>query len=459
MKFTTYFTNATACLLLFSAVSCEKMLVVDGPVEQLNTQQVFESVSTADAALSHLYSELQSGGFISGGSLGSGAVLGTYTDELISYSSSMQNATYDLYNNVQGSSNLTVKMVWGNAWSHIYMANAIIHGIKNSSTIPSDDQRRIKGEALLVRTLLYLQLLQIFGDIPYTTTTDYQINQQLKKQSETEILSYLRQDAADAAELLSDEYRSYERIYPNRKVAQMIHATVLLTAGDPATAEGVLRDIIASPLYEMETNLEDTFQKEGTHILWQLKPLYFGEPTQEALLYYFQSTLPSSFTLSDALVDSFAPGDLRKERWILPLAVNGKQYYRAVKYKNVESNTEEYSILYRLSEAYLMLAEAMIQQDKKNEALPYLNAVRRKAGLEPFQAAGSKQQMLDDLLQEYRHEFFTERGIRFTTLKRLGRLDVLSSTKPGWKTFHRRWPLPFSDLMLNNNLNPQNDGY
>jgi hypothetical protein len=51
-------------------------------------------------------------------------------------------------------------------------------------------------------------------------------------------------------------------------------------------------------------------------------------------------------------------------------------------------------------------------------------------------------------------------GHRFFDLKRLGMLDsVLTLEKPGWNTTDALFPLPESELLLNPNLLPQNDGY
>jgi hypothetical protein len=61
---------------------------------------------------------------------------------------------------------------------------------------------------------------------------------------------------------------------------------------------------------------------------------------------------------------------------------------------------------------------------------------------------------------ERRLELFTEFGHRFFDLKRTGRLEQeLSIVKPQWKKINQLLPLPESELVLNPNLNPQNDGY
>ena len=438
--------------------SCENLIETDYPSNQINVSQVFETVSTADGALSNLYDELQYYSVISGGTGGGGALLGTYTDDLTCYMASSQNSALDLFNNQQLSTNNDVKSVWVNAYKEIYSANSIIDGVENSSGISETDKKRIKGEALFVRSLIYFYLSQIFGDIPYTTITDYTFNQSLGKISENELLLKIQNDLESATILLGDVYRNADRIYPNRKAAELMLSLVLMQQKKWSEAEQRLKMIVQSPLYIWENDLSKTFKKAGKHILWQLKPLKQNDPTEEAFTYYFAGTAPLNYGLSEHLVQTFEPHDLRRQQWIKPIIVNQTTYYRNDKYRNITTNTEEYSVVFRLEEVYLLLAEALAQQNKVEEALPFINKVRQKAGINAL-TSSSKDVLLDKIVQENRREFFTERGNRFITLKRNNMLNALSTVKPNWKPFHNVWPIPLSELLLNPNLNPQNTSY
>jgi hypothetical protein len=108
---------------------------------------------------------------------------------------------------------------------------------------------------------------------------------------------------------------------------------------------------------------------------------------------------------------------------------------------------------------YLLLAEALAQQNKISEALPYLNTTRQRAGIASLILPISKETFLNEVLLENRKEFFTEMGHRFLDLKRLNQLNSLFPAKPNWKEFHKVWPIPQKDILLNPNLNPQNNGY
>lgn len=450
---------ALSALVLYMVQSCDRLLDVKPPIDQISSEQIFSSVNTADAALSNLYSEIQSNSLISGGFSGAGALLGGYSDELINHDVFTQNGDSDLYHNVQGSSNSTVKKVWTNAYSEIYAANAIIEGIEKSTAISENDRKRVRGEALFVRSLVYIYLTQLFGNLPYVTTTNYTLNQSLGKTPVAELLVMIQNDLYVAKSNLSDDYRNPERIYPNRKTAEILLSNLLITRKQYAEAETMLMGIVESPLYSWQSDLAKTFKKQGQHILWQLKPLKPNDATGEALLYYFESAAPTNYSLTESLVESFEPEDLRRQLWIKEKKINGNQYYRANKYSKLSANNDEYSVAFRLEEAYLLLAEALAQQGKISAALPYLNAVRQKAGLSDVPATVTKEILLDFIVNENRKEFFTEKGMRFFTLKRAGKLSGLTLYKPNWKEYHKVWPLPFSELILNTHLNPQNYGY
>lgn len=448
----------TFLLVLATLQSCENLLDTTSPINQINTAQVFESVSTADAALSNLYTEIQAYSLLSGDNSGSGALLGTYTDELYCFNTTANN-DLDIYNNIQGASNIRVRSVWSSAFKEIYLANALIRGVTASTTIAQTDKNRIKGEALFIRSLLYFYLTEIFGATPYTTTTDYTINQSLSKITPAEMLFKIQEDLQMATLLLDDNYRNSERIYPNRKAAELLLASVLISQKKWSQAEIILRQIIQSPMYIWQPDLSKTFTRSSRNIIWQLKPLKTGNATNEALLYDFSSTVPNTFSLSEDLIDSFSPTDMRKQAWIKEFTINQKKYYRPDKYKNTVNNLEEYSVVFRLEEAYLLLAETLVEQNRLLEALPYLNALKQKAAIPLVSNNSTKYELITEILSEYRKEFFTERGMRFLSLKRADRLEELTGKKPNWKNFHRFWPLPTTELILNPNLNPQNDGY
>lgn len=447
--------NIITILICAFLISCEKLIEVDVPNNQIESTQVFENLSTANSALAALYADVMKSSSISGANLE--AYLSVYTDELDEYSNAAT-PTKELYLNQQIDTNTLVYDIWATSYKHVYTANAIIEGVENSAGLSSADKMYLKGEALLIRTLLFFYLNQIYGDIPYPETTDYTINQIIKKTPSVEVLIKMENDLIQVSSLLQDDYRNAERIYPNKMVAKLLLAKIFMAKQEWTKAEILLKEISSFPLYQLETDINKVFQRTGKHILWQLKPAN-SSSLRQATTYYFADAKPNLYALSETLVNSFLSTDLRKQNWITQVSYNGNSYYRVQKYKNRDNtNTNEYSIVFRLEEVYLLLAETLGQQNKIQEALPYVNQVRQRAGLSPL-ANLSKEQFLNEVLLENRKEFFVEMGHRFLDLKRISKLNILSGVKPNWKNYHSLWPIPQKEILLNANLQPQNSGY
>ena len=448
------------CLGLLLLTSCEELVELDYPTDQIGTTQVYEDLNTANAALATLYARLRDRSVLTGGSyIGAGTLLGSYADDLDCYYND-QNGVTDIYQNQQQETNTNIKSIWKATYEQVYYANSIIYGVENSNALSDTDKNRIKGEALLLRSLLYFYLQQLFGDIPYTTSLNYEYNRKISKTDATTVLEQIEADLTEVSGLLQDDYRDAERIYPNRKVAELLLAKIYLTEQKYIQAQQMAVTILESSLYKFQTDVNEVFHKSGSHILWQLKPQNGGDATSEALFYYFTNSAPNSYVLTQNLIKTFDNEDLRKQNWMASVTFQGKTWYRPFKYKNRinGSNTNEYSIVFRLEEVYFIMAEALAKQNLFDNALPYLNATRKRAGLIAFTSL-SGEEFINELLAEKRREFFCESGHRFLDLKRLGRLDKLSALKPKWEDYKLVWPLPQSEMLLNSNLSPQNIGY
>jgi len=452
-------TIVTLCSL-FCLVSCEKYIDTDLPYNQIGTEEVFSDASSANAALAGLYAELWSSSIISGDVSGSAAILGTYTDDLTCYAVYIQNGMVDLYNNAHISSNTIVYNLWSKAYKHIYYTNSIIKGVSESETISQTNKDRLIGEAVVLRSLLYYNLSQIFDEIPYTISTDYTYNSQLKKISKEELLAHLEEDISSVLNGLNDQYANQERIFVNRKVGELLLAKIYLLEQKWANAEGLLLGIIQSPLYAFETDITKVFLKTGKHILWQLKPANTTDATKEYLLFNFTTSIPTSFALSESLVNSFELTDLRKQNWILPAVISQKTYYRPMKYKNpTNSNSTENSVVFRLEEVYLLYAETLVRQNRTEDAKIWIDKLRQRAGLSTLPSGLSQTAMFSKIEEEWRHEFFAEMGHRFFDLKRLDMMNKIAVSKLNWKSFHSSFPIPERELIINPNLKPQNNGY
>jgi len=131
------------------------------------------------------------------------------------------------------------------------------------------------------------------------------------------------------------------------------------------------------------------------------------------------------------------------------------------------NNTGENWPVFRYADALLLLAECLVQQGKNNEALPYLNKVRNRAGLPDLSEA-----TLDNILRERRYELAFENH-RWTDLIRTGKaIEVMTSygqlkksqydflPANSFNVTEQRliYPIPYREIQINPELE-QNPGY
>lgn len=451
----------TVLFIAASATACEDLIEVDKPKTQLIKSTVFEDDLTAVSAISGIYALLTS----SSSSFSSITYMGALSaDELTVQSGDDQ---YQFFQNELSSTNLTINAIWSSAYTQISYANSVIEGLEKSTQVTPALRNQLLGEARFIRAFHHFYLVNLFGNVPYITTTDYRVNGFVSRMPVADVYDKIVEDLLAAKAQLADDY-SYslnERVRVNKWVASALLARVYLYKGDWLHAEEQASAVIAkSSVYSLNADLTKVFLKNSTETIWQLIPpvpqKFTGEGSMLIRLSY-NAELP---VLSDTLYKAFETGDQRKALWVGEGSNPTLTWHYPFKYK--ESNSTgtgaEYATVFRLAELFLVRAEARAKQDNLtglNSAESDLNAIRLRAGLLPTTAT-TKEQLLLAIEQEKRVELFTEWGHRWLDLKRTSRADdVLPAVKPNWDDTDVLYPIPFNDLQLNPNLKPQNDGY
>ncbi|WP_264564390.1 RagB/SusD family nutrient uptake outer membrane protein [Flavobacterium sp. N3904] len=450
--------NRLLLALCLTLGSCDSFVEVDLPASQLTAQTVFEDTGTVNAAMAGLYAKMRDGGVLNGSSSGGSCSLGLYADELDYYYP--YSPSY-FYTNSLFAGESGVGDIWNKSYNQIYSANAVMEGLENSTAIAAADKNQFQGEALFVRALLHFYLVNLYGAVPYITTTDYTQNSKVTRLPVNEVYGLIVTDLNKAVGLLAEDYVAPGRIRPNRSTASALLARVYLYMGLYAEASNAASAVINNPLYVWESDLDKIFLKDSSTTIWQFMPNTPDSNTIEGSLYIFISGPPNIVGLQPELVHAFEAGDQRKAHWVTEVTDGVSIWYHASKYKEQYPTVSsvEYSIVLRLAEQYLIRAEARAYQGELIGAKEDLNLIRTTAGLAPTTAV-TEVEIVADILEQRRFELFTEFGQRFFDLKRTGKLDqTLSTSKVGWNTTDALWPLPALELNSNPNLNPQNPGY
>lgn len=442
--------------------ACTDFVEVDLPKHQLSTETVLNDPSTVEAALKSIYGKMRESKI--------NRQMGLYTDEL-EEGPGNSGLPSPYQNHTLLANDSKVKSIWGSAYNQIYTANLIIEGLENSESLTLDDNNQFIGESLFIRAYLHLLLVELFGDVPYITTTDYIVNTTVSRMPRVLVYEHIIADLVLAQSLLPDTDFSGDHTRPYATVAEAVLARAYLYNEQWALAEAAANNVIAE-FGTLLPDLSKVFQKGATSTIWQFKPDAEGENADGDQFIIIGSPV---IVLSDLLYFAFESGtifssgdrrQLGETAWIKEVSTSLGTFRHAYKYKergltflpNGTPSSKEYPIQLRLAEQYLIRAEARAYLGDIPGAQADINAIRNRAGLGNT-TASTIEALLEAILQERRVELFTENGHRWFDLKRMGKAqEVLEPIKPGWRDTDILLPIPESEILLNPNLT-QNDGY
>lgn len=459
MKIANFLRTFILITTLLAVHSCDDFTEVDLPQSQLTGESVFQNATTAKAALADIYATMRNGGVVAGTQFGGTPLMANYADDLVFYGG---NPDIEQFNkHTMQPSNLFLSILWDNTYTTLYAVNALLEGVQNSTAITGEDRDRLMGEALFIRAYLNFYLVNMFGDIPYPTSTNHEVNSRIGRTPQAEVWSNMTNDLLQAKDLLPETYPTAERVRPNKATVKALLARVYLYTGNYTQAEAYASEVLSNPLYTWESNAANAFLKDSPAIILSLQAGAAGLNTQDARSFLFSFGPPSKPAMSEELRNAFEPGDIRKTIWIRSITNGTDTWYQAFKYKKTTPTTpsQEYTILFGMVEQYLIRAEARAMEGNLIGAQQDLNVIRTRAGL-PDTDSASQQDLVTAILRERRVELFNEQSHRWFDLKRSGTADeVLSPIKPGWQNTDLLLPIPEKEILLNENLLPQNPGY
>ncbi|SFO29639.1 Starch-binding associating with outer membrane [Chitinophaga sp. YR627] len=461
------------CTMIIFLFSCRKFVEVETPTTSTNAELVFKTDASAIAALNNIYTRMSQQG-ISLGITSLSLYTSLSSDDLKYFESTNDLQVPPYYSNSLTASNPGAGDFWSNTYGvYIFLCNSAINGLSNNEFLTPKVRDQLLGEALFIRSLCFFYLVNLYGDIPLVLTTDFKTNSNIERTKSSNVYEQIIQDLRRSESLLSGNYldgtllrSSIERIAPNSYCAKALLARVFLFSGDYTNAKRYSDSVILNTsLYELSTP-EEVFLVNSKESIWQIQSVSsFNTNTSDALEFLAAkiSPLTARVYLNENLVNSFSVGDQRRTIWFDSLYLDSKWYYLPAKYKVItpmEPTTERVTVL-RLSEQYLIRAEANLKLSDLASAVDDINIIRARAGLEKFNST-SASEIMAEIISQRRFEFFTEWGHRWFDLKRLGLVDgVLSNLKgASWQATDQLFPIPLSEIQENVALvGHQNPGY
>ncbi len=454
--------NILVALCCFSFISCEKFLKVDSPPGQLGGEAIYTSDITATSAMLAVYTILEADGV----AFNFQNAAGISADEMLDQRHSDDYIA--LAANNLGAENSAPRTIWSQLYKAVYQSNAVLEGVENSAVLSTKTRTQLRGEALFTRAWCHFYLTAFFDRVPYVTGTDPFANVKLQQLSAEESFAMMVKDLAEARTLLSEDYVTAqnlpggERVRPNRSAADALLARIYLYQSRWADAANAASLVIGqSSRYRLVTDLSAVFLRNSPEAIWQWQVTTPNFNTADGAYLINPLDIPLLFSLRNSFYFGFDPADQRRLKWTRQTVFAGETYYWPHKYKVGQNapTVTEYSILLRLSELYLIRAEAHARQGSLTQAADDLHAIRDRAGL-PRLDFTDPSNALEAIWKERRFELFSETGDRWFDLRRTGKIDeVMNPLKaPNWTSTDALYPIPLTEMLRHPGMQ-QNPGY
>ncbi|UZJ66497.1 RagB/SusD family nutrient uptake outer membrane protein [Sphingobacterium sp. KU25419] len=366
---------------------------------------------------------------------------------------------------------------------------AFVHSVSNDQL--TDELNDIKGQALTLRALAHFDLVKVFG-APYTKdngaslgvpieTEKHNSTNKPARNSVKEVYTQIVEDLENAVNLLSAAKKNGKL---NKFGAQQLLARAYLYMGENSKAFTVATQLIKEAettqssmkgQYLLWTNSEyaSVWSKDFTNeIIFELSVIKTESgPGKEGIGNLLWRNGYNDIILSDDYMN-LIKDDAHDVRHKIITKYTSKQidYYYLNKYpgNTAEGENPEFADIpvLRLSEGYLIAAEAAVKLGDNTNALKYLNAIVSRAN--PAKSVDGVV-TLQRVLDERRRELVGEGHRLFDAVRnnmrieRKGKAHVSPLLRAETKSFDRNFfktlmAIPRTEIDANKNI-VQNDGY
>lgn len=477
-----------ATLLLVGFASCKKDFLDVKPTNSGEAETAIQTAADAKVMINGLMSKMTSSDYYGRNFILYGDTKG---GDLTIFSQGRGLDALYTFNHSKSSNNYSG--FWNQIYHCILQANNIVTSIDRLEAAgTTEDFDNYKGQALTARALMYFDLVRLYGKpysqdkssfgVPNITEPLDASAQPLRatvEQNYTQILSDLKEAEPLLSKSKSNGYLNY---YGNKA----IQARVYLNMENYADALSAAQEIINSNVYKLYSNADwvNSWKTQfGSESIFELG-IFPSESDlgSSSLGYYLRrkghggGSALGWFMASDYFLDRLNqdPNDVR---WGVMSYDESAPTHLGASYKysgstmlegDGKSTATAVNIkVIRLSEVYLIAAEAAYHIDK-DLAATYLNEIRKRSpNLAPATGATITMEMIMD---ERSKELFTE-GQRFFDMLRLnlpitfndefGGITVSHRPKTIDRTFEKViLPIPQDEINANPGLEAQqNPGY
>ncbi|HEX9959235.1 MAG TPA: RagB/SusD family nutrient uptake outer membrane protein [Fibrella sp.] len=380
-------------------------------------------------------------------------------------------------------SNTLFRDAWLGHYQGIGRANGILDRI-GSANFDATLKGQYEGEARFLRAMLYFNLVRLFGDVQLVTSeiNDPYGTAKITRSPAADVYALIVSDLIAAEEKLPATITVANAGRASKWAAKSLLGKVYLTQKQYDKAAAKLKEVIDANVHSLMPNYTDVFAASTSFaankeviLSVQYKGGQIGQGGSFYSLWTPFGALSPDFGVTGGpgdgvnrptadLIAAYEPGDVRKTVSIATSYkdAQGKVFNEPypVKFRQTgiirgESDVD-YPLL-RYADMLLMYGESLNEQGQTATALPFLNQVRKRAGLADSKATTQADFRLA-LEQERRVELAFE-SQRWFDLVRTGRfVPMMTSKGYAAKPFQMLYPIPQREMDLNKNLT-QNTGY
>lgn len=432
-------------LLMSLLTACQQQFLELTDPTKIPTEDLFASASNVSAAVTGVYSQLQpvynNSYFVFGEMASDNA-----------YEPVSANARYFFSIFGVEENNPNLQTMWTDSYRCISRANTVL-AKAGSVSMDTTLRNRYLAEMKFIRALNYFNLVRIWGAVPLVSEdlgADYPKAYAYGRTPVAEVYGQITKDLQEAAAGLPVTYPAADLGRASRSAAKALLGKVYLTQGKYAQAASVLGELIpgtptagnlANVHALLTTSYEDVFStanEMNREIIFAVRYLSGGIGLGSGFASNFlptysgtdiiRSGLSGGPVVRQDLATAFSEGDRRKALSVGYYSKGNSaatsDYYTRKYIGNgapfARNDGDNDWIVLRYADVLLMYAEALNQSGASTEALPYLNAVRNRAGLAAVSTASAAELRL--ALEKERRLELSYEGHRWFDLVRTGRL-------------------------------------
>lgn len=444
--------------MLLALGSCSDSLLDKDPISSFSADGFYKNAKDAQAGVYGIYNSVQSTFRLNFAYWGEGRADAVQTNHAGDPFMLKQNGLTSIMSSAR----------WDNLYVMISRAN---YAIKYIPTVFEGDdsplRNQLLGQAHALRALAYFYAVRIWGDVPLILEPYESVDQELfvNVTDRETILDKIEEDLVFASANCAASYGGERnRVLITKGGADAFLTQLYMWRKDYAKAIAAADRVMGNSLYSLVSMSDWNAIFAAGLTNESIFEVGYNEVQTNALRVLYALGSDSDYFPSESFRSSLEEGDLRKNKIY---DITQAQPRKIWKFFGEGFNDESADpsgnsiVLVRLADIMLLKAEAHANLNQSDQALPLLNTIRRRAGLDALDAQSATEKY-GDLVSAILHERSIElcfEGHRWFDLVRTGRaIEVMGPINGLSDARNLVWPLHEDAINRNPSLS-QNEFY